>query len=223
VAESHNNIGYMLSQQGKAAEAETELRASLAIARELAERLPTVRDYRDAQSASHSNLAQLLCSSGRMAEARDDYDRAIALREALIREVPEATSYRSELAQGLRLRGQVKRALGDPAGAAADTRRALGLYDGLPMRSGQEWYDTACCHAALAGLAGAPGSGVSVVDGPAEADQAMGLLGKAVGMGFRTPNAFRTEAAFGSLRDRDDFRLLMMDLAMPADPFARGD
>jgi serine/threonine-protein kinase len=222
VAESHNNVGYMLSRQGKPAEAAAELRASLAISRELAERNPSVGDYRSAVSTNHVNLAEVLCSLGRMAESRDNYDRAIALSEALVREVPEATLYRSHLAHGLRLRGRVRRELGDPAGAAADARRALGLYDGLPARSGVEWYETACCHATLAGLAGAPGSGVPVGGGPAEAERAMSLLRKAVGMGLRTPDAFRTEAALGLLRDRDDFRALMMDLAMPADPFARG-
>ena len=39
-------------------------------------------------------------------------------------------------------------------------------------------------------------------------------------MGYQDANAFRTEAALGPLRDRDDFRLLMMDLTMPTEPFA---
>ena len=39
-------------------------------------------------------------------------------------------------------------------------------------------------------------------------------------MGQRSLGAFRTEDALDPLRGRDDFRLLMMDLAMPADPFA---
>jgi hypothetical protein len=33
-------------------------------------------------------------------------------------------------------------------------------------------------------------------------------------------DAFRTEDALDPLRGRDDLKLLMMDLAMPADPFA---
>jgi hypothetical protein len=39
-------------------------------------------------------------------------------------------------------------------------------------------------------------------------------------MGYRSLNAFSSEEALDSLRSRDDFRALMMDLAMPADPFA---
>ena len=48
----------------------------------------------------------------------------------------------------------------------------------------------------------------------------MALLRSAVAMNYRSPDAFRTEDALDPLRGRDDFRLLMMDLAMPADPFA---
>jgi hypothetical protein len=47
-------------------------------------------------------------------------------------------------------------------------------------------------------------------------------LRKAVAMGYRSPEAYRTEDALDPLHGREDFRLMMMDLAMPADPFARG-
>jgi hypothetical protein len=39
-------------------------------------------------------------------------------------------------------------------------------------------------------------------------------------MGYRNPDTYRTEDALDPLRSRDDFKLLMMDLAMPAEPFA---
>jgi hypothetical protein len=39
-------------------------------------------------------------------------------------------------------------------------------------------------------------------------------------MGHRSLGEFRTEDALGPLRSRDDFRLLLMDLAFPAEPFA---
>ena len=48
----------------------------------------------------------------------------------------------------------------------------------------------------------------------------MAVLRQAVAMGYRSPHVYRAESALDPLRDRDDFRLLMMDLAMPADPFA---
>ena len=77
--------------------------------------------------------------------------------------------------------------------------------------------------AALAGLAGREGSDVSAAEAASEAETAMALLHKAIAMGYRSLDAFRTEDALDPLRGRDDFQLLMMDLAMPADPFARSD
>jgi hypothetical protein len=120
----------------------------------------------------------------------------------------------------LRRRGLALRDLGDPAGAAADAQRALELYDGLASRSGEEWFETACCRAALLGLAGHGGTGVSAAEESSAAEATMTLLHKAVGVGYRNADAFRTEDALDPLRDRSDFRLLLMDLAMPAEPFA---
>jgi serine/threonine-protein kinase len=223
LALSHNNLGMLQSGTGRPGEAEAEYRRALALYRELADRDPGVPDYRNDVASGHTNFADVVRSLGRPAEARDGYDRAIALGETLVAEVPEATIYRSRLADGLRRRGLARGDLGDPAGAAADARRARGLYDGLPSRSGGEWFETACCHAALAGLAGSAGSGVSAGSGPDEADRAMEGLRRAVAIGYRNLDAFRSEAALGPLRNRDDFRALMMDLAFPADPFARRD
>ena len=49
----------------------------------------------------------------------------------------------------------------------------------------------------------------------------MALLYRAVAMGYRNRHAYRTEDALDPLRDRPDFQALLLDLAFPADPFAR--
>lgn len=105
--------------------------------------------------------------------------------------------------------------------AAADARRALGLYDGLPSRSGEQWFETARCHAALAGLARREGSGVPAGEPESDAAKAMKLLSKAVSMGYCNLDTYRSESALDPLRDRSDFRLLTLDLAFPIMPFAR--
>jgi hypothetical protein len=38
-------------------------------------------------------------------------------------------------------------------------------------------------------------------------------------MAYRDVDAFRTETALDPLRERDHFRLLMLDLAFPTQPF----
>jgi hypothetical protein len=50
----------------------------------------------------------------------------------------------------------------------------------------------------------------------------MTLLRKAVARDYRSAAAFRNHDVLDPLRGRDDFRLLMMDLDFPAEPFAPG-
>jgi hypothetical protein len=136
------------------------------------------------------------------------------------RENPTDVGNRHLLAYAMLWRGLALRDLGQPAGAAADVRRALALCDEPPLRSGYE-PGTAYCHAALAGMAGRAGSGVSAAEGEKAAARAMEWLGRAVAMGYRNTMELRTESALDPLRSRPDFRLLMMDVAFPAEPFAQ--
>lgn len=55
---------------------------------------------------------------------------------------------------------------------------------------------------------------------PGQADRAILLLRKAADLSARNPANYRTEDALDPLSSREDFRLLMDDLAFPADPFA---
>jgi hypothetical protein len=116
--------------------------------------------------------------------------------------------------------GLARRAAGDSAGAVGDTRRAAALFEGLPSLSGREWYELACCKAALTNTGGHAGSETSAGGGEAEAGKAVDLLRRAAAEGYRNAASVAREAAFDGLRGRDDFRLLMLDLAMPADAFA---
>jgi tetratricopeptide (TPR) repeat protein len=220
LANHHNDLGELLSSTGRPTEAEAEHRRALAIRQKLAADDPKVPDHRNDVASCHTDLSVILRSLGRPAEARDGCDRAITIREVLVQEVPKVSMYRSDLAGSYRDRGLARRDLGDLAGAAADARRALALWDSLPSRTGQEWFETACARAALAGLAGRDGSGVSAAEATSEADVALALLREAVGMGYRNRDAFRTEDALDPIRSRPDFRLLLDDLAFPADPFA---
>jgi hypothetical protein len=113
-----------------------------------------------------------------------------------------------------------RRALGDAAGAAADLREALAFFEALPSRGNERWFLSGCAHAALAGLAGRAGSRVSAAEANSAAETAVAELQNAVAEGYRNPDAYRTEDALDPLRGREDFRLLMLDLAMPAEPFA---
>jgi hypothetical protein len=47
-------------------------------------------------------------------------------------------------------------------------------------------------------------------------------LGRAIAIGYRNADELRVESALDPLRSRDDFRLLILDVAFPADPFTQG-
>ena len=79
----------------------------------------------------------------------------------------------------------------------------------------------ASCHAGLTGLAGRPGLRASAAEGADQAEKAMALLRQAVRMGYRNPDAYRTESALDPLRNRPDFRALTMDLEFPSEAFAQ--
>jgi tetratricopeptide (TPR) repeat protein len=219
MAESRVSLGHVLLMAGKFGEAEAECRMALAIFQALFDESPDDAIVRDGVASSLVYLGDAVRSAGRSAEARNDYERAIALFEQAVQQNPAGAWHRYMLAGALRRRGLILRDLGDPARAAADARRALALCDGPGPRSVEDLFGRACCHAMLAGLAGRAGSGVSAADGEEEAGKSMELLRRAVALGYRSLDAFRKEDAFALLRNRDDFRQLMMDLAMPAEPF----
>jgi hypothetical protein len=47
------------------------------------------------------------------------------------------------------------------------------------------------------------------------------LAARSLAAGYWNSEPYGTESAIDPLRGRDDFRLLMMELAFPAEPFAR--
>jgi eukaryotic-like serine/threonine-protein kinase len=221
LASSHGSLGYVLLVAGKRSEAEAECRRALAINQKLADENPDDNAFRDGLAGSLICLGAVVRSAGRPAEAKRGYEQAIALLEQQVQQNPTDAEHRYFLASSIRRRALTLADLGDPVGAAADARRALVLCDGPGSSSAEEVVELACCHAALAGLAGRARSGVSAAEGEEEARASIELLRRAIAIGYRNGNELRIESALDPLRSRDDFRLLMMDLTMPADPFAR--
>jgi hypothetical protein len=89
----------------------------------------------------------------------------------------------------------------------------------LPTLTTGYSYDLACYQALLAGAAANPGSGLTAAEGRAEANRAMSALRRAVAAGYRNLAHMQTDTDLDPLRSRPDFQALMMDLAMPTDPF----
>ena len=220
LAVSHNNLGVLLSSTGKASEATDEYRRALAILQQLADDNPTVATYRGYLANAAVGLAGAHLALGRSLEARAAADQAVQQLEGLIEQDRQSLYFQSVLGEGLLRRGQARLLGGDVAGSAADWRRAVATYDGMPAHDRESVFTEACCHAMLAGAARRASSDVPPARGPAEADRAMTILRRAVSMRFREASRYRNELALEPLCARADFRLLMMDLAMPPQPFA---
>jgi tRNA A-37 threonylcarbamoyl transferase component Bud32 len=210
LAVSHIRVGNFLTTAGRPAEGLAESERARSLLEALAQGAPKVPLYRDYLVFALNYAGDAVRDLGRSGEARDRYARAITLAEALIAADPKVPGYRAHLADSLRRLAQLKLDVGDTAGADTDARRAVTLFDGLPTPEGREWFWLACARATLAAAAAEPSM----------ADRAMTDLRQAIAMGYRSRAVYRYEPALGPVRGRDDFQLLMMDLEMPAVPFA---
>ncbi len=217
-------LGLLLLQRGEPEKAEAECRTALEVIQKVAADNPSFMTIRNTVPFALYHLGDVLRRLGRPDEARDLYERMIALTEPPVRENPGDPEYLYKLVCAVWRRGLTLCDLGDPAGASDDVRRAILLSVGMPSRTARYLFEKACCHAALAGLAGRAGSGVSGAQGQAAADRAMQWLRQAVAVGYlalRERSPHPEGLALDPLRSRDDFRLLMRDMAFPVEPFAR--
>jgi hypothetical protein len=172
---------------------------------------PTNPSLRNDLAHCETNAAAALRTLGRLLASQACCDRAIAIREELVKGDLKHESYAQGLAESLMRSGTAKE--------AAVWRRAAALDASHPP-GGHSAIFRACCHGGLAGLAGKVGSGVSAAEGAVEAEQAMAILRRAVADGYGDVALLRAEPGPGPLRGRDDFRLLMTDMAFPFEPFA---
>jgi tetratricopeptide (TPR) repeat protein len=206
----HHVLGDLLMRTGRMSEAEAEYRTALAIGRALADANP---DYRSYPAPVHQALGDLLLRTGRASEAEAEYRAALAIRQKAADANPAGIDPQRDLASSLSRMGRIEQREGRIPEAIASFRNAVAIMERLPRIPNSHLYDLAC-HQAL--LAGATGSRT-------EADRAMDSLQRSVALRGGDLAGMRTDPGLDPLRDRDDFRLLMLDLAFPADPFARRD
>ena len=98
-------------------------------------------------------------------------------------------------------------------------RRAVVIFEAMPMREPEPAFFEGCCHAMLSSIAGQARPKAAGMD-EIEVARAIHVLRRAAEIGYRDSDAYRTETALVPLRNRPEFRMLMLDLDFPADPFA---
>ena len=172
----------------------------------------------------HNQFSIAYARLGRPAESLQSAGRALETFERLTSEHPDIVPLQSQLALSLGHVGAMHQALGHRDAARRALERSCLLLENHPQPEPVDLYNLACYRAHLAVLAdvGAVGNlspGQDLRHQQAEA--AMTALRRAIAAGYKNLPDIVRDPDLDPLRSRSDFQLLMMDLAMPAIPFAR--
>ena len=242
LALTRTNLGILLAGLGQGAAARTEFTAALELRKQLAASFPDVPSYQVALGNSFSTYGDMIRDNGKPADSIPWYDKAIATLTPVYKNEPRLIDAMLFLRDSHHGRADALDRMGRSADADADWNRAVALSppperptfraqradsrvrggrvaEGLaevaeltkagPWPAGQ-WYDFACSYAVASGKV--PG------EKQAHADRAMELLRQAVKGGYRDAAHMEKDADLDPLRDRDDFRALLADLAKTPPP-----
>jgi tetratricopeptide (TPR) repeat protein len=93
LADSHGNLGELLADRERWAEAEAEYRAALALDEKLAAEFPALPAYQSDLALNHNNLGMALRALKRPAEAAAEFREALAVRQKLAADHPDVLQY----------------------------------------------------------------------------------------------------------------------------------
>ncbi len=220
LGKADGNLGWTLMMMKRPGEAREALERALVSIHRVAEARPNVPEHQADLANCLENLGRVRMETGDIAGAIAKLEEARAIYEPLARDHPDVTLYSGWLADDLAGLGKALVRAGRAADGAKSLRRSIALRNALPSVENDDQFDQGRSHALLATLAGTRESGVSAESARLEADEAMKWLRQAVEGGYKGMEDLKTDPDFRALRDRDDFRVLIQDMAMPDDPFA---
>jgi serine/threonine protein kinase/tetratricopeptide (TPR) repeat protein len=219
LANSEDNLGQLLSELGKPREAEAEFRAAIAAYRNLVDGNPAVTLFRCKLGESLKNLGDLLLKAGKLSEAEAEFRQALAQFQKAAPGSAAFSPFRAGMASALAGLGRVRHRAGHISEVIEPLRQAVILREQISDRDADAYYDQACDYALLAKISAGPNSDLSVAT--ADAGRAMTAIREAVTAGYRDLLKLRSDPDLAPLRGRDDFRLLLMDIAFPSMPMSQ--
>ncbi len=217
----HSNLGLLLLQTGKPAEAEAECRKALAILQKLADDNPAVTLFGDRLAFALIDLGDVVRSLGRADEAKGCYDRAIASEGTRVQDgsdergAPLRSGLLDAAARAGPSRPRRRRRSGRRYPASARSC-ATGCYRGRPGTSSRSRWPAVTRRSRA--WPGGPDRVSRRPRGRRAAARAMEWLDRAVASGYRNTNQLRIESALDPLRDRPDFKKLMAELEKNSPP-----
>jgi serine/threonine-protein kinase len=221
---NHEQLAWVLRQMatihlrsGRLADALAALDRAQAATQRLADDHTDDRDYPLDLAEVLVERGNILAAMGRPSEASASVDKALTMARKVVAASPPGSKYPFSLANLLRHAGAVLPKCGRPAQAASALRESIALLRQRSDPNAGDFYTVACGQSLLSGIA------ASADEGRAEADEAMASLRRAVASGWRNAAWMQIDPDLAPIRSRPDFRLLVLDLAFPADPFDRID
>jgi eukaryotic-like serine/threonine-protein kinase len=224
LAGTYNNLGNLLRDDGKPTEARHVFEQAVALKDRLVLDHPDIAEYRSSLGVSLTNLGFLLTQIGKPSDGLPPIQRAVAIQEGLVHDYPDVVDYRQGLASSAGGLGSLQSHAGRKAEALRSLRRALELWATVELVQPGDLYNLACVHSQCGALIGGgrrPLSPEERVERDSHWEQAMAALRRALAARAAVSAWLRQDPDLDPLRSREDFRLLMMDLAFPADPFSR--
>jgi tetratricopeptide (TPR) repeat protein len=177
--------------------------------------------YRINLSATYRDLGELHAARGHLTSVLSCFDNAVAIARQLVASDPADKGFQTRFADTLRRRGIALQQCGQPAQAVVAFRESIAVQRGLKSPSPTDVYDLACFQSLLSGAAAEAGSGLTAADVRAAAEEAMTTLHQAAAAGYRDAAWLGRDPDLSAIRSRPDFQMLKLDMAFPADPFAR--
>jgi tetratricopeptide (TPR) repeat protein len=180
---------------------------------------PSAVHYQRTLASTLNNIGDVRLGLRATAKALESYTAARDLLEALVKAHPKAESYRMGLAFSLTGQGRARLKLGESRQGKADLRAANAIWERLTLSTNESSYALAGNHALIAAASASLGSGVSQAEAETEAKKAVECLKKPLAAGYRSIAVVRADADFRALGGRDDFESMLLDVAVPRDPF----
>jgi serine/threonine-protein kinase len=212
----HMKLGWLLKLLGQTQEALAANARAVEVAEGLVADEPGAAQFRNLLAQALTQSGNVLLAAGRPDEALPKLRRALEIQEALARAQPESISYNSVLATALRGVGRAEAAAGRPAEARAAFERASELDHALAAKYPGSAYNLACSLALMIPVS--PPAGREALAG-----RALDALRQARASGYANLASMKADTDLDALRDRPDFRNVLLDMAVPADPFAARD
>jgi serine/threonine-protein kinase len=205
----------------KYAQARPVCERALAVIRRTAEANPHRVDVQVMLAETYCTAGEIEAADRQPERARGYFEQAMAIRQERLEANPSDEPSLGSMADSLRRIGTTLQASGRPAEAIAHYGRSVAILEGLKTPQAVDLYDAACCHSLISGAAKQAESGLTAEQGLAEAEKAVAGVRRACEAGYGNYVWIRNgDPDLDPIRSRADFQALMMDLAMPAVPFA---